>query len=147
MLKDKFLEFRGKKLFRIRALRDFSYIKKGDIGGYIESERNLGHRGKCWVHSEAMVFEKARVIDDAVIAGRAKVSGLACVCERVRVYENAFVHGESLVGGDVRVYGYADICGEAEVDGTLHVYDQVTICDGSRVFGSGSLKWHDTHRF
>ena len=28
-------------LYRIRALRDFGYVKKGDIGGYIEKEENL----------------------------------------------------------------------------------------------------------
>ena len=28
-------------LYRVKALRDFNDVKKGDIGGYIQSERNL----------------------------------------------------------------------------------------------------------
>ena len=31
----------GKTLFRIRALRSFGGIKAGDLGGFIENERNL----------------------------------------------------------------------------------------------------------
>lgn len=31
----------GVTLHRIRALKDFGEIRKGDIGGWIEAERNL----------------------------------------------------------------------------------------------------------
>ena len=31
----------GKTLYRIEALKDFGNVKKGDKGGYIESEVNL----------------------------------------------------------------------------------------------------------
>ena len=37
LLKDKYIEYRGKTLHRIKALRDFYNVKKGDIGGYVES--------------------------------------------------------------------------------------------------------------
>ena len=30
----------GIKLYRIEALKDFGDVKKGDIGGYVESEKN-----------------------------------------------------------------------------------------------------------
>ena len=33
-------------LFRLRALRDFGDVKKGDIGGLVESEENLSHNGE-----------------------------------------------------------------------------------------------------
>ena len=36
-----FIEILGRKLYRIRALRDFSYVKTGDLGGYIENENNF----------------------------------------------------------------------------------------------------------
>ena len=39
LLKDKHIEYRGKTLYRIKALRDFYNVKKGDIGGYVESEK------------------------------------------------------------------------------------------------------------
>lgn len=34
-------EFYSKPMYRIRALKDFSDVKKGDLGGYVESEDNL----------------------------------------------------------------------------------------------------------
>ena len=42
-----------KTLFRIRALRSFGDIKAGDLGGFIENERNLSHTGSAWVRGEA----------------------------------------------------------------------------------------------
>ncbi len=47
----------GKKLYRIRALRDFKGVKAGDLGGFIEKEENLSHEGNCWVYNNAMYAE------------------------------------------------------------------------------------------
>lgn len=33
----------GVQVFGIRALHSFGTVKKGDLGGYIESEDNLSH--------------------------------------------------------------------------------------------------------
>ena len=50
-----------KKLFRIKALISFGDVKEGDIGGYIESEKNLDHSGNAWVYGDAWVYGNARV--------------------------------------------------------------------------------------
>ena len=51
MILNKNIEFKGKKLFKIEAQLDFIWggikVKKGDEGGYIESESNLGD--DCWI--------------------------------------------------------------------------------------------------
>ena len=36
----------GKKLFRIRALRHFKEVGTGELGGYVQSEKNLSHDGR-----------------------------------------------------------------------------------------------------
>ena len=41
LLKNDTITVDGKTLYRIEALRDFADVKKGDKGGYIESEDNL----------------------------------------------------------------------------------------------------------
>ena len=61
----------NRTLYRIQALRDFGNATKGDIGGYIESEKNLSQDGNAWV------------------SGDARVSGNACVYGNARVYGNA----------------------------------------------------------
>ena len=75
----------NRPLYRIQALRDFGNVTKGDIGGYIESEKNLSQDGDAWVY------------------GNAWVSGNA------RVYGNAWVYGDARVSGNAQVSGDADI--------------------------------------
>ena len=36
----------GNPLFQVVALRDFGDVRKGDLGGYIESTHNLSNRGR-----------------------------------------------------------------------------------------------------
>ena len=59
----------GTILHRIRALRDFGDVEKGDLGGFVESEANLSNEGNCWVSGNA------RVSGDARVYGRAEING------------------------------------------------------------------------
>lgn len=77
-------EWEGKTLYQIRALIDFGNVKAGELGGYIENEKNLSHDGDAWVY------------------GNAQVCGDAWVCNDARVYGNAWVYGNA------RVYGNAN---------------------------------------
>lgn len=47
LLKSDTFRRNGKTLYRIQALKSFGLVKRGDLGGYIEKEDNLEHRGKC----------------------------------------------------------------------------------------------------
>ena len=82
ILKDEFIEFDGRKLYRIKALKDFHNVKKGKVGGYIASERNLSHEGEAWVYGNACVSGDARISGDAWVYGNAQVSGNAQVLNR-----------------------------------------------------------------
>ena len=63
ILKDEFIEFDGRKLYRIKALKDFRDVRKGTVGGYIESEQNLSQEGDAWVYGDAWVCGNARVLN------------------------------------------------------------------------------------
>ncbi len=70
----------GRTLHRIRALVAIASmgVAAGDLGGYIESERNLAHvSGDAWVYGNAWV------------SGDAQVSGDARVYDNAQVYDNA----------------------------------------------------------
>lgn len=73
------------KLYRIQALRDFGSVKKGELGGYVEAERNLSHKGAAWVSGNA------RVSGDALVSGNARVSGYAWVSDGALVTGDAKV--------------------------------------------------------
>ena len=86
LLTDQSKEFHNTTVYRIRALRDINdSIKKGDFGGYIESENNLSHEGTCWVDDAAIVCEKARVKDNAMVYGNPKIYGHAIIADNAVV--------------------------------------------------------------
>ncbi|WP_375702204.1 hypothetical protein [Bartonella sp. AA89HNZF] len=80
-------------LHRIRALKNFGDIKKGDLGGFVETERNLSHDDNCWVGDDAWVYENAYVYENAK------------VYEDAEVYNNAKVGGNAIVAGKTAFYG------------------------------------------
>lgn len=47
LLQDDKIEVSGHTLYRIRALKDFKGAKAGDLGGYIEKEKNLSQEDNC----------------------------------------------------------------------------------------------------
>jgi len=89
-------------VYRIRALRDFGDVKRGDLGGYIESEENLRHDGDCWVHDVAQVYGPDAIVrDNARVRGCAWVMGVveddAQVDDLVIVAEGARVGGREIL--------------------------------------------------
>ena len=77
------IEFNGVTLHRIKALKDFSDVKAGDLGGWVEKEDNLSQIGDAWiggnakVHGDAQVYDDAQVFCDAEVYGNAQVYGNA----------------------------------------------------------------------
>ena len=71
-------EFMGKTLFRVKALKDFSIFKMGELGGYIEKEDNLSQEGDAWVSGNAWVFGDARVSGNAWVFGKLEIDFILC---------------------------------------------------------------------
>ena len=90
-------------LYQIEALKDFGNVKAGDLGGYIESEKNLSQYDNAWVYGDAQVLGNAQVFDNA------RVYGNACVFDKAEVYGNALVYDNAQVLGNARVFGDAQI--------------------------------------
>lgn len=122
----------GAKLYRIRALRDFGEVKRGDFGGFIESEKNLSHQNDCWVFDDSMVFGDAKVSGNASISGRSQIFGNS------QISGNAEVNG-SKVFGDAKVSGNASISGSSLVFGDAKVSGNSQISDGSQIFGDAKI--------
>ena len=110
LLKDDFIEVDGRKLYRIRALRGFGYVEKGELGGYIEREENLTHSGNAWVSGDARVYVDAWVYGNARVYGDAEVCGNARVCGDAEVCGNAEVYGDARVCGDANITNNNDYC-------------------------------------
>ena len=55
-------------LCRVIAVVAFADVSVGDVGGYVEDERNLAHAGDAWVSGDAQVYGNARVSGDAWVS-------------------------------------------------------------------------------
>lgn len=143
----------GKTLHRIRALISYADVKAGGLGGYVESEDNLSHEGRCWIYHGAMVYGKARVCesakvyDSAIIYGNAIVSGYAKVygnaiisddvrvCDKAEVYDDAIVRDSVWVYDNAKAYGRSRIRDSAKVHGDASVHGDAMVCDCADVHG------------
>lgn len=143
----------GVKLYRIKALINFGDVKKGDLGGYIQSEYNLRNifesdKDTSWVYDNAKVYGNARVYFDSKVYGNAEVFGNAeiynksevfgnaqvfgnveiyhCVkiYENAKVYENAIVYRNVEIFGNAEIHGRAKVFGKAEICGELEIYSK-----------------------
>ena len=111
-LTDDKIQHNGRTLYRIRALKDIpnQHVKKGDLGGYVESLKNLDNN--AWVYGNARVFGDARVFDNARVSGNAWV------------YGNAWVFDNAWVSDNARVSGNAEVFGKAKVKNNDNVYNK-----------------------
>lgn len=116
-----FIIFCGIKLFRIRALIEFCDVKAGEVGGYIEKEKNLSQLGEAWVSGNAKVFGNALVSGNTWIYDNAKVSDNATVYDNAKVSDKVWIFGNAEIAGNAKVFGNTWIFGEAKVSGNAEV--------------------------
>lgn len=122
-------------LHQIKALVDIpeSYIKAGDVGGFVETEDNLSHDGACWIFDDACVFGKAVVRNNAII------------CDGAFVHDNAIISGNATicdyacVSGSAYISGKALVCGKACVSGEAQVRDTAIVSERARVYGNACI--------
>ena len=82
-LTDEFIEhWSGRKLYRIRALVAFGAVVAGQLGGFVESEKNLDQS----LYGDAWVYGDARVCGDAQVCGDARVRSYAVISERKMIF-------------------------------------------------------------
>jgi UDP-3-O-[3-hydroxymyristoyl] glucosamine N-acyltransferase len=123
IVEDDFIIHKGKKLYRIKALKKVSTSTyKGALGGYVEGYHNLSQEGDCWIQSEAKVYDNARVRDNAQVGGSAEI------------YGNTVVNSNTRIGGYAKVYENAKVIDHAIVYGKAKIYGNTVIKGGSRVY-------------
>ena len=147
----KTVTFCGKtyEVHRIRALKSFNGIncsvKRGDIGGYVQSEKNLSQGGLCWIYGDAIVLQDAIVADDAIIANTAVVRNNAIVGGEARIRDNCRIEDNAIVSENAKIYGNAHIrdkarvFGNAKVHGTSMVYGNSSVGNDAEVFGNARI--------
>lgn len=110
----------GRPLYRIQALRDFSDVKKGDLGGFVESEANLSQMGDCWIYDMAQAVDKSRVEGDACLRDCSKMYGSSIIKDKAqlqgcaRMIQYACLE-DNAVAIDADILGFATITGDVVI--------------------------------
>lgn len=143
ILTDRTKEVDGHILHRIQAIKDFSNVHNGDLGGWIESEDNLSQEGDCWVRDEAMVYENATVQHSAQVYDHAKVYGNADIRGNARIHGHAEIFGNAMVFGQARIQDRAKVCDQAIVCDLAIVTGHAEICEDAIV--KCNLDYMDFH--
>ena len=129
----------GVELHRIKALKSFGNIKQGELGGWIESEKNLSQYGDAWVFDNASVFEHAWVDVNATVRGYATVSENASISGDATIKDNAEVYGNATISGNAVVRGNAMVRGNATISGNASISGDATIKDNAEVYGNAMI--------
>lgn len=111
------IESNIKGLYRVKALKNFGDVKKGDIGGYVENPNNLSHKGYCWVYDDAKIYNEARIYGNAQVSNCAVIDGNAQIYGNAQVSDCAVIDGNAQIHGDSEVWGYAIIRDNALIYG------------------------------
>ena len=93
-------------------------IKKGDLGGYVESERNLSQYDNCWIYDNAIVFGNTKVIQSAN------------VCEYAQISDNAIIIGYATI------MGHSKICDHAKIGGRALIAERAEIDENAELLDS-----------
>ena len=138
-LSNETIEIDGITLHRIKALKDFSDVKAGDLGGWVEKEDNLSKMGDAWVYENAEVYGNAKVHGDAEIYRNAKVFGNAKIYDNAEVFGNAEIYGNAVISGNAKVFDNAQVYGDAIVYDNARVFGNARVCQGASVCGNAMV--------
>ena len=146
---EKFTTASGKVLYRIQAVREISQrgrvVKKGTIGGYVESPANLSQEGEAWLADKAMSLGKTIIEGDAWVGGNAVIWGNSVITDEAEIWGDTFVES-STVAGECKIKDQANVkdatlSGAVILQNKVHVEKTsvegtVNVMDKSRIFAS-----------
>ena len=114
--------------YKIKALKSFGDVSKGQTGGAVSSEENLSHFGCCWI------YDNAAAVGGAKVYGNAKIYNQAVAAGNAQIYDCAKIGGNSIVQGNAQVYDCARVLENAVVEGNSKIRGLM------RVYGSNIVK-------
>ena len=133
-------------LHRIESLKDFTLIngkeiRKGDLGGWVESENNLSQEGLCWIYDECKMYENARRSGNSIgygnslQFGNSQQYGDSLQSENSRQYGNSLQYGNSQQFGYSHQFEYSIQYGNSQQFGYSHQYGNSQQFGYSQQFG------------
>ena len=128
-------------VYRIEALKDFTLIngkevKKGDKGGWLQSEANMSQEGNCWVYEECVMMGNSHRSGDSIGYGNSLQYGNSRQYGNSMQYDNSRQGSYSRQYGNSRQYGDSWQYGNSMQYGNSRQYDNSWQYGNSRQFGN-----------
>ena len=139
LIKDNTYYCARENYYRPKAIKKFSHVKEGSIGGYLEGYYNLSQKGSCWIYDSALVSNFARVTENARLYNYTKAREYAQVFGNARIYGNAIVCENARVSGNARINGNAQVYGNAVITENAKVSDNAGVHGNAKVLGNASV--------
>lgn len=127
-----------KKVYRIRALKNFGDVKKGDLGGYVSSYENLSQYGDCWIYDDAAVIQDATLENNSTIHNTSIMYGTSTAIRNSKIYKSTRICGNSIISDstisgksllkDTRIYN-------SRIKGNIITYDTSSLINYSNIRG------------
>lgn len=135
----------NKNLYVIIALKDFSDVKTGDVGGFVESEDNLSQTGDCWIYDSAKVYGTAKVsgdakiYDNAIICGDSSITGNAIVAGNVKINDNVWIYDNAIIRDYANISGTSSISGTSKISGNVRIGGRVQVSGNAQISKNASI--------
>ena len=131
----------GHKVYRIKALKSFNTIidrkvNKGDLGGWVESEKNLSQDGTCWLFDDAVGYENSRRSENSVGYDNSQQFGNSRQSGNSRQFGNSRQYGDSWQFGNSQQYGNSRQFGNPQQFGNSQQYGNSRQIGSSQQFGN-----------
>jgi len=142
--------------YRVKALRDFSDIKAGDVGGFVTSEHNLSQNGDCWVYDDAKMFDNSEIHNDAKMHNNSEMHNNSKMLNNSEMFDSSKMHNNSKMYDSSKMYDNSKMRVNSEMLGNSEMHDNSEMVDNSEMFDNsemrgnskmrGDAKMHDNSR-
>ena len=136
------MEFGERTLYRIRALRDFSDIKKGDLGGWVSSENNLSQEGDCWIYDNAKCMDNARMYDNSTMYDYSEMYDYSIMRGDSEMHSYTEMHDYTIMYSCSKMYGCSEMHDSSTMHGNSTMYGNSIMFDSSEMHDRSEMHDH-----
>lgn len=129
---------------QIQAMRDFqlgdgSWVRAGDLGGWVEAHRNLSHYNNAWIMDDAIAIGLAVVMRESLMRDRAVILDRAALSGGATMQDDALMLDQAQVGGEASISGFGLVGADTDMFEAARVMDNATVY-GGQIAGRATIK-------
>ena len=119
------MEYKGRTLYRIKATKDFSDVKKGDLGGWVQYEENLSQQGICWIYDDAKCMDNSRVTEDSIMRDFAEMYDCSKMHDCSQMFDHSEMHYCSEMHDYSQMHDFSEMHGNSMLKDKEKLYGKL----------------------